>query len=191
MPPDRAARPEPGARRLFVAVEVPDGVRGLLASAARPLRERHPRARWVPEGNQHVTLRFLGRTRPRLVDRVTAAVAEVAGDARAFTTRIEGFGGFPNGRRACVLWAGLADPEGRLAALAGALDRALTPDFEPDERVFTPHLTLARFEPPAALADLPDVRSAPFEVDRIVLFESRLRRPAPIYDPVAVFPLGR
>ena len=31
--------------------------------------------------------------------------------------------------------------------------------------------------------------SEPFQVDRIVLFRSHLRRPAPVYEPVETFPL--
>ena len=32
--------------------------------------------------------------------------------------------------------------------------------------------------------------SQPFEIDRIVLFRSHLRRPAPVYEPIGVFPLA-
>ncbi len=188
---DRVSRAEARSRRLFVAVDVPDAVRALVASAARALRDDHPRARWVPERNQHVTLKFLGSTDAGLLDRVTAAVAEVAAGERAFRTRVAGFGAFPNPRRARVLWAGLSDEDERLAALAGALDRALVPEFEPEGRPFTPHLTVARFDPPARVGEVPEVRSEPFLVDRVVLFESHVRRPAPVYEPIAECALGR
>ena len=65
---DRASRPEAKPLRLFVAAEVPEDVRAGLAESVARLRERFPKARWVPPQNQHVTLKFLGSTYPRLVE---------------------------------------------------------------------------------------------------------------------------
>jgi 2'-5' RNA ligase len=46
------------------------------------------------------------------------------------------------------LWAGI-DASPTLAAIAGVVERQLEPlGFPREKRVFTPHLTLARIEPP-------------------------------------------
>jgi 2'-5' RNA ligase len=37
---------------------------------------------------------------------------------------------------------------------------------------------------------MPDVRSEPFDVDRLVLYRSHLQRPAPVYEVVEEFGLG-
>ncbi len=190
---DRASRPEARPLRLFVAVDVPEDVRELVDRGVAPIRERYPEGRWVPVRNQHVTLKFLGATWPRLLERVLGAVGEVAARHPAFETRVAGLGAFPSPRRARVLWAGLEDPAGRLAAIAGDLEAGLAPEFPPERRPFAAHLTVARFDPPVALAeDLPEVglESRPFEVAWLVVYRSRLRRPAPVYEPVATFPLG-
>jgi len=188
---DRASRPEAKPLRLFVAFEVPEAVRSDLARAVEPLRERFPKARWVPEPNQHVTVKFLGSTYPRLLEWVTWTVGEVAATNAPFETRVAGLGAFPNARRARVLWAGLDDAGSRSAAIAGALDEALAREFKVEKRAFTPHLTVARFDPPVGV-DLEDVgfESEAFGVDRVVLFRSHLRRPAPVYEPVAAFRLA-
>jgi len=187
---DRASRPEAKPLRLFVAVEVPEDVRAGLADAVARVRERFPKARWVPPQNQHVTLKFLGSTYPRLVEWVTETVADVALDEPSFVTRVEGLGAFPNPRRARVLWAGLDDAGRGLARLAAGLDEALAREFAPEKRGFTPHLTVARFDP-SVVVDPLEVRyeSEPFEIDRIVLFRSHLRRPAPMYEPLGIYPL--
>jgi 2'-5' RNA ligase len=187
---DRAARPEAKPLRLFAAVEIPEEIRDALAEAVKPVRERFPKARWVPIQNQHVTVKFLGSTYPRLVDWVTGSISTVAGHHAPFPTRMEGLGAFPNAHRARVLWAGLHDGDGRLERLAAALDEALAREFAPEKRGFTPHLTVARFNPPAL--DPPEVafESDAFEIDRIVLFRSHLRRPAPVYEPIGIFPLA-
>ena len=65
--------------------------------------------------------------------------------------------------------------------------------FRPETRAFTPHLTVARSDPPlelpAAFVATP-VRPVRFRIDRVVVFRSHLRRPAPRYEPLASFPLG-
>jgi RNA 2',3'-cyclic 3'-phosphodiesterase len=188
---DRASRPEAKPLRLFVASEVPEGIRAAVAGAVAPVRERFPKARWVPPQNQHVTLKFLGSTYPRLVDWVTATVGEVASRHAPFTTRVEGLGAFPNARRARVLWAGLENRGSAFERLAADLDEALSKEFKAEKRAFTPHLTVARFEP-TVVVDPDEIafQSGPFEVGRIVLFRSHLRRPAPVYEPMVVEPLG-
>ena len=188
---DRASRPEAKPVRLFAAVEIPEEIRGALAEAVTPVRERFPKARWVPIQNQHVTVKFLGSTYPRLVDWVTGLISTVAGLHASFPTRVEGLGAFPNARRARVLWAGLDDTERHFDRLAADLDEALAKEFTQEKRAFTAHLTIARFDPPVGLAPLEVAfQSEPFEVDRIVLFRSHLRRPAPVYEPIGIFPLA-
>lgn len=188
---DRAARPEAKPLRLFVAVDVPDDVRESVADAISPLRERFPRARWSPPANWHLTVKFLGRAWPRTLDWIVGSVEGVASAAPPFVTTVAGLGAFPSARRARVLWAGLEDPAGRLGAIAASLDDAMAAEYKPEKRAFTPHLTVARFDPPVEVGqDLPGALTRPFEVDRLVLYRSHLRRPAPVYEPMAMFPLG-
>lgn len=189
---DRASRPEAQPLRLFVAFDVPPVVRDAAETAVAPWRERFPRAKWVPKQNQHVTLKFLGATWPRLAPWVHETVASVAKAHAPVPTRALGLGAFPTARRARVLWVGLEDVEARLVRIAAALDGALSREFTPEKRGFTPHLTIARFDPQVALDGLEDVElvTDPFDVDRIVLFRSHLRRPAPVYEPLATYPLG-
>jgi len=127
------------------------------------------------------------------VDRVHEACRAVSAAHEPFQTSIEGLGALPNENRSRVLWAGLSDPEGRAAALAASLDEALSPEFAPEKRAFTPHLTVARFRPQVAvgeaLAGL-EVTSRPFPVDRVVLYRSHLGRPAPRYERLEEFPLS-
>jgi 2'-5' RNA ligase len=92
-----------------------------------------------------------------------------------------------------VLWVGLEDPGDALAKVAASLDEALAKDFPPEKRGFTPHLTVARFDPPVALGEEvggPAPGGRPFRIEDLVLYESHLRRPAPVYEPIARFPLG-
>jgi RNA 2',3'-cyclic 3'-phosphodiesterase len=180
--------------RLFVAVEMPARVKRIVAEAFAPWRLEFPRARWVPEENWHVTLKFLGSTYPRLVDWVHGAVEAVASEVTPFETRLTGVGAFPSPGRARVLWAGLDDESGRMAGIASSLDDALAREFRAEAREFRAHLTVARSEPPLRLPagfGAAPLETEPFAIDRVVLFRSFLRRPAPRYEPLAAFRLGR
>ena len=189
---DRASRPEAKPLRLFVAVDIPDDVRDELARATKNIRGRLGSGRWVPPDNWHVTLKFLGSTWPRLLDRVHAVCARTAATHDAFEAKLSGIGAFPNTGRARVLWAGLEDPAGSLGSIAAALDRELAWAFEPEKRAFTPHLTFARFAPPASVQDALDaaeLAGEPFVVDRLRLYRSHLQRPAPRYEVIGEFEL--
>ena len=190
---DRASRPQAKPLRLFVAVDVPASVREAVRDAVEPLRERFPKARWVPPPNQHVTLKFLGSTGPRLVGWVRQTVGEIAAGHEPFETHVGVLGAFPSERRARVLWVALDDPTDRFVRIAASLDEALAVEFPREKRAFTPHLTVARFEPAVDVGDLlrsPGIDSDRFLVDRLALYRSHLRRPAPIYEVLAAFPLG-
>ena len=189
----RAPRPEARSLRLFVAVEIPDEAQRAIEDSVAPLRERFPDARWVPTANRHVTLKFLGQTRPRLQGWVDEQVAGAAVDVAPFETSLSHLGAFPSARRARIVWAGLVDRTGVMASLAGALDEAVAEEFPPETRGFTPHCTVARSDPPLRLGEndlnVP-LRPVRFPVDRIVLLRSHLRRPWPRYEPLATYQLG-
>jgi 2'-5' RNA ligase len=190
---NRSARSEARPLRLFVAVDVPEPIRGDLALAIEPLRTSLPGARWVGQENWHVTLKFLGSVYPRLRQWVGEQVAEAARDTEAFETGLTHMGAFPSPRRARVLWTGLDDPEGRFAALAGALDRVLEREFRVEQRPFSAHLTVARFREQARLDEemlAVDVASNPFRVEALTLYRSHLQRPAARYEPLVRSPLG-
>jgi RNA 2',3'-cyclic 3'-phosphodiesterase len=191
---DRAARPEAKSLRLFVAIRVSPEADEEVERVVAPLRSTFPRARWVPNQNRHVTAKFLGQTWPRLLTWVEEHVEEAASSCRSFESRLTGLGAFPQRGRARVLWVGLDDRAGRMAEIAHALDAALLKEFKPETRAFAPHLTVARSDPPLPLPEgyaRTPIEPVSFRVDRITLFRSHLRRPAPMYEPVGVFPLGK
>jgi 2'-5' RNA ligase len=187
---ERAAGPEAKPLRLFIAVDVPDAVKTGLAGNVARFRDRVPQARWTRSDGWHVTLKFLGTTWPRLVEMVSAAMTAAAAEAKAFPSAVTELGAFPSAGRARVIWAGLSDPDGRFAALAGRLDDLLAEEFDTETRPLTPHLTLARLSPARDVREFaPDlvgasVPSEPFEVDRLVLYQSHLSAKGATYEPL-------
>ena len=190
---DRTSRPEAKPLRLFVALEIPDHAKDVAEEAFALWREVFPKARWVPRENMHVTVKFLGRTWPRLVDWVPERIAEAATGFEPFETRLLGVGSFPSAKRGRAIWAGFEDDERRLTELAGAIDASLEDEFEPEKRPFHAHLTMARSDPPLKLPasyTSTELVSGSLTVDHVTLFQSHLGRPAPRYEPLERFPLG-
>ena len=193
---NRAARPEAKPLRLFVAVDPSPQAVGAADRVLEPWRERYPRGRWVKPENWHVTLKFLGRTWPRLVDSVHDACREAASSVRPFKLSLGGLGAFPRATRARVLWLGLEDDEGSLPALAKALDAELEENFPPEKRGFTAHLTVARFDPPSDLSEAAGemegfrVDTRPFRVSKLLLYQSHLSPRGARYEVLEAFPLG-
>lgn len=177
---------------MFVAVSVPAPVADAVEAAIEPWRSTFPTARWVPRENWHVTLRFLGWTSPRLVPWLRDRLSEVADVSTRVECRVRRLGAFPTTGRARVLWAGLEDADGGLAAIAHGVQDSLVREFPPERRPFSAHLTVARSDPPLRLPDdfaQTLVEGEPFSIEELVLMRSHLRRPSPLYEPVGVFPL--
>ena len=188
---DRAARSEAKPFRLFVALEIPEAVKDAVDAAFAPWRDAFPEARWVPRENLHVTLKFLGRTWPRLMDWVPAQVEAAAADSPSFGAKLKGVGSFPSAKRGRALWAAFEDAD-PIATLAAGIERALADEFPTETRPFHPHLTVARSDPPLKLPTAfgaTELGSGEWEVDQVTLFRSHLGRPAPRYEPLARFPL--
>jgi RNA 2',3'-cyclic 3'-phosphodiesterase len=192
---DRAARPEAKPLRLFAAVDIPERIKEAVVAAIEPWRERFPGGRWVRPENWHVTVKFLGRTWPRLVEWVHEGCREAATEIRPFRMGVDGLGVFPGPTRARVLWVGLEDPEGGLAALARAVEERLSKEFPTEKRPFSAHLTMARFNPPVPMRDQAEdlgatpVGGKPFRVGHLTLYRSHLSPRGARYEPLERFPL--
>ena len=178
--------------RLFTAVRVPRDQLQWLDSEVGGLKGL-PGARWAPLDNQHVTLNFLGWVPAGSLARVVSSVDGVAARHSPAEASLGGLGAFPSPRRARVLWAGIDDPAALLPSLSLGLGLALQAvGYEPEEREYTAHLTLARFKTPRPLEALPELPAPPggFTVDRVTLYRSRLSPSGARYEIVHEAYLG-
>ncbi|MEP6983759.1 MAG: RNA 2',3'-cyclic phosphodiesterase [Sphingomicrobium sp.] len=175
--------------RLFVAIRPPEDIRDLLIDAM----DDGPEFRWQDDEQLHLTLRFIGEVERPLADDLAAELGRIR--AQPFELRIVGTGRFEQ-RSSGALWAGV-EPRGPVTALAAKVERAcIAVGLEPERRAFHPHITLARWKGRRArevagfIERTHGLVSDPFEVRKIILFESRLSRHGAHYGEVATFPLG-
>jgi len=179
--------------RLFVALDIPENVRNALAALTAKLRPACKDARWPRLEGLHVTLKFIDETPSENVAKIRAALASVRPRA-AIPIVFRGLGFFPSERRPRVLWAGVqAGPE--LSALAADVETALDPlGFPREERTFSPHLTLARFDNPRKLDALRTAiaKAGPLDFGAVTakefhLYQSVLKRGGAEYTRLATF----
>lgn len=175
--------------RLFIAIELPDEIKGQLEGMGTGI----PGSRWVPAGQLHLTLAFLGDVDDITLRLLTGALATIR--LPGFTLRLSGTGCFPNLRRPRVLWAGL-EPEPRLDDLASLVHETVVACAIPqEERPFFSHITLARLKLPAPreveafLAHHRTLEFPPFDVREFFLFQSQLTARGAMHRPLKGFTL--
>jgi 2'-5' RNA ligase len=180
--------------RLFVALDIPDGVRRALRELIARLKPECADARWVRPEGMHVTLKFLGETHGAKLDSITAALSPVHAD-RPVDLDFRGLGFFPNEFHPRVIWCGVKGSS-NLASLAGSVDAALQPlGFSRESREFSPHLTLARFDSHKGLDTFVraanNLKSYDFgsaQQSEFYLYQSVLKRGGAEYTRLATFP---
>ncbi|MCH7591641.1 MAG: RNA 2',3'-cyclic phosphodiesterase [Planctomycetes bacterium] len=177
--------------RLFVAIELSDRVRSVLADVQASLGATSHGIRWIPRDRMHLTLKFLGDVPDRDVDGVAKAVRSVAKELKGFDMEIAGAGCFPPRGPVRIVWAGLQEKSGTLAECAKQLDQGLHPLGFPQElRPFSPHLTLARLRHDdsdgALRTAVEKCTYSPVTqaVSKLTLMSSVLSRKGPTYAPI-------
>jgi RNA 2',3'-cyclic 3'-phosphodiesterase len=176
--------------RAFVALELPEAQRQALAAHLADCERRAPGHRWVAPDALHLTLRFLGHLEPEALDAVRRGLATVRGSP--FRLGLDGQGTFGPRAAPRVVWLAVGEGLAACTALASAVEAACrAAGVGADPRGFRAHVTLARArtegERLPVLPDLP--RLAPWTVEDLVLYESRLQQ-QPRYVPLARYPLG-
>lgn len=174
--------------RLFIALELPEKIKERLVACQGGIEG----ARWQSTGQMHLTLRFIGEAAPQQEQDIRAALARLR--FRPFDVALDGIGLFGKVRKPRALWVGVADPE-PLRHLHEKIDQSLAAaGFQPEERKFTPHVTLARFRGGRArrLEDFLDHTAGfslpPFEVKSFALFSSHLSHSGAQYKVEETFP---
>lgn len=175
--------------RLFVAIDLPEQAKNALSQ----IRSDLPGARWVPVEQLHLTLRFIGDADDLTLQAIKAALQKVT--TTTFDLRLSGIGHFPPGKHPHVLWTGMTVSQ-TLLSLQQQVEQAVTAAaMPPEERRFSPHITIARLKdaPARLVLDLEKKEGAfaspPFTVTDFHLYASKLTGSGAIHTKVATYRL--
>lgn len=159
--------------RLFVAVDLDEPARDVIADGIERLCVAGLNVRFQPREKWHLTLAFLGATAQAQYAGVLDALRAAAAQCAPFTLTLDTLGAFPNTTRPRVVWIGGSTSQPPYAACARAVRTALAGlgfEFKDDA---VPHVTLCRLK--NASQPLPPVTiSAPTTVaiDHLTLYQS-------------------
>ena len=183
--------------RAFIAVALEPLVIAKITGVIDELKRQIPGVRWVPSGNLHLTLKFLGNIDEALVAPIGAALSDHLRLFPRCTINAKGLGVFPGPKRPRILWVGLVGTQ--LVPLALTIESALAPlGFAPETRIFTPHLTIGRWRqmdraPLSLVQQLDRWRTYDFGVSKVAsvkLMQSVLRPEGANYYELTAVPLS-
>lgn len=167
--------------RLFIAVPLPKDVQRAVFAVQESLRACSTAGRFVPQGNHHITVRFLGESNA-LAD-IADAMHEAVKDARPFLLRLGELGSFTHGG-ARTSYLSVNGDLSELNRIKETLDAALCDyGFGGAKNRLIPHITLARAVEHGDLSRIA-IPNAAFTARSIVLYESTNERGRMVYTPV-------
>lgn len=184
--------------RTFLAIDVNESIRKQAQVMQTVLAACGAAVRWVTPKNLHITLQYLGDVSDRDLAEVCRLVPKAVAKNEPFRLAISGLGAFPNLRRPKVLWAGVDEGRDALLELFAAIATPLEAAglYRPEDRPYTPHLTLGR-----VVSDTDSGRIASMiaehrgwtagvtNVDEVLILASDLRRSGPEYSVIGRCPL--
>lgn len=196
---NRSQAEKASSMRLFVAVLLPDEIKQELSKWSSFLQQQPQFTfrKWVHPEDLHITLQFLGDIPSARIPHIIECLQASVTTRSPFQICIKSLGTFGRPNYPSVLWGSIDGQIDQLRSLQQQVVSKLTPlGFAPEERPYSPHLTLARKynrdEPfdPSALSHY----HAPFSAEEqplqwqsssIVLYATHMHR-QPMYEAVSV-----
>jgi RNA 2',3'-cyclic 3'-phosphodiesterase len=187
--------------RSFIAVEIPAGIQNAIAHSTASLKNALPKPliRWVAPQNVHLTLKFLGDVSPTSLEQLVEKLKVEAASHGMFSMSVGGLGAFPTPRKARVIWIGLESPPALEALRRGVEAAAAQLGYAPEERSFSPHLTIGRVGQNVSAPDLQRIRTAlettkvgvlgTIRVEAVHIFKSDLQPGGAVYTHLFALPL--
>lgn len=142
--------------RSFIAMDIPDEILNQLDQAAKALKKRLTGLpiRWVPVGNIHLTIKFLGNVSTTNIEIVERILESQASQFQPFEVSVGGLGAFPSTHRPRVIWIGIKTTDD-MADFKRSIDLEVARlGYNREKREFSPHLTLGRISRNANLNEL-------------------------------------
>jgi RNA 2',3'-cyclic 3'-phosphodiesterase len=178
-------------QRLFIAVPLPDKLRGFVGRAQQLLPQMAG-LRLLRADQLHVTLAFIGEVGEDKAAAARALVDSVPDDMGG-EGLISRFLLLPSASKTRVVTLEVMDGEGVLASLfariMGGLETAGV--MEREKRPFRPHLTVARLRVPGPVQPRSESGQARFAVESVCLYKSELKREGAAYAVLARTVFGR
>jgi 2'-5' RNA ligase len=176
-------------KRLFVAIDLPDSTRELLAA----LDPHIPGVRWIQTDQMHLTLGFFGDVQEDVELRLREKLSAV--EFGAFFLPMNSIGVFSSKDAPKIIWIGVGKGHPHLFQIHKRVqEAALAVGIEPELRPWHPHITIARCRDVSAqtlrkfLQSNGEFDAGMIRVDAFYLYSSNLTPAGPIHTPELIVP---
>jgi RNA 2',3'-cyclic 3'-phosphodiesterase len=184
--------------RAFIAIELSPEIYARLDEVENQLQKQLDAGviRWVPPQNIHLTLKFLGDVSLANLEVLKKILESEVGKHTPFEISVGELGAFPSIRRPRVIWVGVQAPPD-LGLLQHGIETEMAGlGYAPEDRDFSPHLTLGRVSRNASSPELKNVGDAlvtskvsylgATRVSDVNLFRSDLKPGGAVYSKLMV-----
>jgi len=167
-------------KRLFIAIDFSEGEKEAVEGLKNKCFKEYPGVRWIPRGNLHFTLKFIGFVKGEKIKKIEEALLKISREFKKFTLRVRRFRTF--NREPFIVFLEIEKSK-ELEQLAGRIEEETRRlGFPEENRSFNPHITLARVKAnewrKLLMSDINTVEEKldlQFEVDSIEVMESDLK----------------
>ena len=188
--------PVSSKKRLFIALNLPQASKDIIAEKIKKLNSRHQNIKWVKQSGLHITLHFLGEIENKQAENIDLSLQSYIGKFSVIELAAKKISAFPNLSAPRVIVLRCVQINGNsIFALHNLIGRSLIKQgFVPDKRFWQPHITLGRVKGKVYnLADdnLELPRALEFTVDSFNLTESLLTPLGADYKIMASYELSQ
>src|SRR4030095_1615633 len=170
------------SKRLFVAIDLPDSTRPMLAGLDLHIRG----VRWIQPDQMHLTFGCFGEVPEDVELRLREKLGAV--EFGAFFLPVNGVGAFPSKGAPKIIWIGVGKAHPHLFQIHKRVqEAALAAGIEPELRPWHPHTTIARCRDVSAqtlrkfLQSNAEFDAGMIRVDAFHLYSSNLAPAGPIH----------
>jgi len=180
-------------KRLFVAINLPVDIKNKIDEAIRKL-QGHKDIRFIQPENWHLTICFLGYQPDEAINPILESIKEIIRNEAGPAIEFEKIILAPPGRTPRMIWlTGTKETSRKLDEIKNHLENKLIESgvkFQPENRPYNAHLTLARFQPAQINVDTISINqflnqhksALTFQANSIDLMESHLKRTGAEYE---------
>ena len=175
-------------KRLFIAtkIELNKDYQSLLQQFKAHCR--HDQIAWISSEQQHLTLRFIGKTPEDRIDQIKEMMHRVGEGSAPFELTMNKLGVFGSRYAPTVLWAGFSHFEPFAQLFQKIEPQLLDAGFEKSYGNFVPHITLGRIKKVDSKKHFwdffeqhKDLYQQTIPIREIILFQSRLTQEGSVY----------
>jgi 2'-5' RNA ligase len=182
--------------RAFLALRLSVETEDEIARVQQTLRGMLEGIRWLPSDKLHLTLRFFAAISEETISQILSELCRNLAGGEPLTVEATGLGVFPDFGNPRVIWVGLRG-EG-LLELYRTIEHGLESlGFHPEQRIFVPHITIARVRGRVDRQRLKEEigkrREHPFgfsRIEKLIFYRSNLTSGGSVYRSLGEIPIG-